>query len=99
MILYHKSNLVYASFFPQFLIFLKNNSAQTSVFIFLMYGNYYFFEKLKIVEENLRKLNCSCMVMVFYAIEIQFVELTSLQKSGGEFKLSHVIGHDVPQEL
>ena len=34
MILYHKSNLVYTVIFPQFLIFQKNNSAETSVLIF-----------------------------------------------------------------
>ena len=27
--LYHKNNLVYTSFFPQFLIFQKNNSVET----------------------------------------------------------------------
>ena len=56
---YYKSNLVYADFSPEFLIFQKNNSAQTSVIIFFMSEHYYFFEKLKIVEKSLRKLNCS----------------------------------------
>ena len=56
---YHKSNLVYAVFFPQFLIFQKNISAQTFVIISFTSGHYYFFEKLKIVEKNLCKLNCS----------------------------------------
>ena len=59
MILYHKSNLVYTVFFPQFLIFQQSNSAQTSVLIFFTSRCYYFFETLKIVEKNLRKLNCS----------------------------------------
>ena len=27
--MYHKSNLVYAGFFPQFFIFQKNNNAET----------------------------------------------------------------------
>ena len=59
MILYHKSNLVYIIIFPQFLIFQQNNSAQTSVLIFFTSRHYYFFEKLKIVEKQLCKLNCS----------------------------------------
>ena len=59
MILYHKSNLVYIVVFPQFLIFQQNNSAQTSVLIFFTFQHYYFFEKLKIVEKQLGKLNCS----------------------------------------
>ena len=65
MILYNKSNLVYTVAFPQFLIFQQflnfqqNNSAQTSVFIFFTSGHYYFFEKLKIVEKQLCRLNCS----------------------------------------
>ena len=71
MILYHKSNLVYTGFFPQFLIFQQNNSAETSRLIFFMSRHYYFVEKLKIVEKNyfvkklkivekqLCKLNCS----------------------------------------
>ena len=59
-ILYHKSNLVYTSFFLQCLIFEQNNSAQTSMFRFLISEHYYFFEKLKIVEKNLLKLNCAC---------------------------------------
>ena len=58
VILYHKSNLVY-SFFSQFLIFQQNTSAQTSVLIFFTSRHYYFFEKLKIVEKTLCKLNCS----------------------------------------
>ena len=58
MILYHKSNLVYTGFFLQFLIFQQKNSTQTSVLIFTSW-HYYFFEKLKIVEKNLIKLNCS----------------------------------------
>ena len=56
---YHKSNLVYTGFFPQFLIFQQNNSTQTSVLIFFMSRQYYFFEKLKIVEKQLCKLICS----------------------------------------
>ena len=59
VILYHKSNLVYTVVFPQFLIFQQNNSVQTSVLIFFTSGHYYFFEKLKIVEKQLCKLNCS----------------------------------------
>ena len=59
MIIYHKSNLVYTVFFPQFLIFQQNNNAQTSVLIFFTSRLYYFFEKLKIVEKNLCNLNYS----------------------------------------
>ena len=59
MILYHKSNLVYTVVFPQFLIFQQNNSVQTSVLIFFTSRKYYFFEKLKILEEQLCELNCS----------------------------------------
>ena len=59
MILYHKSNLVYTIVFPQFLIFQPNNSAQTSMLIFFTSRHYYFFEKLKIMEKQLCKLNCS----------------------------------------
>ena len=55
----HKSNLVYIVVFPQFLIFQQNNSAQTSVLIFFTFRHYYFVEKLKIVEKQLCKLNCS----------------------------------------
>ena len=62
MILYHKSNLVYTIVFTQFLIFQQNNSTQTSVLIFFTSRHYYFFEKLKIVEKQLCKLNCSNMV-------------------------------------
>ena len=58
-ILYHKSNLVYTVFFPQFWIFQQNNSALTSVLIFFTSRHYYFFEKLEIVKKNLCKLNCS----------------------------------------
>ena len=58
-VLYHKSNLVYIVVFPQFLIFQQNNSTQTSVLIFFTSRHYYFFEKLKIVEKQLCKLNCS----------------------------------------
>ena len=35
----------------------KNNSAETSVLIFLTSGHDIFFEKLKIVEKELRKRN------------------------------------------
>ena len=56
MILYHKRNLIFTGFFPQFLIFQQNNSAQSSVLIFFTSQYYYFFEKLKILEKN---LNCS----------------------------------------
>ena len=59
MILYPKSNLVYTVVFPQFLLFQQNNSAQTSMLIFFTSRHYYFFEKSKIVEKQLRKLNCS----------------------------------------
>ena len=59
MILYHKRNLVYTDVFPQFLIFQQNNSAQASVLIFFTSRHYYFVEKLKIVEKQLCKLNCS----------------------------------------
>ena len=59
VVLYHKSNLVYTIVFPQFLIFQQNNSAQASVLIFFTSRHYCFFEKLKIVEKQLCKLNCS----------------------------------------
>ena len=59
VILYHKSNLVYIVVFPQFSIFQKNNSAETSVSIFFTSRHYYLFEKLKIVEKQLHKLICS----------------------------------------
>ena len=59
MILYHKSNLVYTGFFPQFLIFQQNNNAKMSMLIFFTSRHYYFIKKLKIAEKNLRKLNCS----------------------------------------
>ena len=59
MILYYKSNLVYTVVFTQFLIFQQNNSAEMSVLIFFTARHYYFFEKLKIVEKQLCKLNCS----------------------------------------
>ena len=54
-----KSNKVYTVVLPQFLIFQQNNSAQTSVLIFFTSRHYYFFEKLKIVEQQLCKLNTS----------------------------------------
>ena len=58
--IYHKSNLVYTVVSPAHsLIFQQNNSAQTSVLIFFTSQHYYFFEKLKIVEEQLCKLNRS----------------------------------------
>ena len=59
MILYHKTKLVYTAVFPQFLIFQQNNSAKTSVLISFTSRLYYFFEKLKIVEKQPCKLNCS----------------------------------------
>ena len=59
MILYHKSNLVYTLVFSQFLIFKQNNKAQASVLISFTSRHYYFFEKLKIVEKQLCKLNCT----------------------------------------
>ena len=59
VILYHKSNLIYTIVFSKFKIFQQNNSAQTSVLIFFTSRHYYFFEKLKIVEKQLCKLNCS----------------------------------------
>ena len=55
----YKGDLVYTVVFPQFLILQQNNSAQTSVLIFFTSAHYYFFEKLKIVEKQLCKLNCS----------------------------------------
>ena len=58
MILYHKSNLIYTVVFSPFLIFQQNNSAQTSVLIFFTSRHNYFFEKLKIMEKQLCKLNC-----------------------------------------
>ena len=42
MILYHKSNLAYTGFFPQFLIFQQNNLGGTTIFFF----------KLHIVEKK-----------------------------------------------
>ena len=45
------------SFFPQFLIFQKNDSAETLRKLTLTSGHYYFVEKLKIVEKKLCKLN------------------------------------------
>ena len=59
MKLYHKSNLVYTVVFPQFLILQKNNSAQAAVLILFTSRHYYYFEKLKIVEKQPCKLNCS----------------------------------------
>ena len=59
MIIYHKRYLVYKVVLPQLLIFQQNNSAQTSVLIFFTSRHYYFVEKLKIVEEQLCKLNTS----------------------------------------
>ena len=59
MILYRKSNLVYIVVFSQFLIFQKNNSAETQTKLTLTSRHYYFVEKLKIVEKQLCKLNCS----------------------------------------
>ena len=55
MILY-KRYLVYTVVFPQFLIFQKNNNAETKRKLTLMSGHYYFVEKLKIVEEQLEQL-------------------------------------------
>ena len=59
MILYHKRNLIYTVVFQQVLIFQQDNSAQTSVLIFFTSRHSYFVEKLKIVEKQLCKLNCS----------------------------------------
>ena len=59
MILYHKRYLVYTFVFPQFLTFQKNNNAETERKLTLISGHYYFVEKLKIVEEQLCKLNTS----------------------------------------
>ena len=59
MILYYRSNLVHAVVFPQFLSFEQNNSAETLMLIFFKSRHYSFFEKLKIVEKQLCKLNCS----------------------------------------
>ena len=41
------------------LIFQQNNSAQTSMLTVFTSRYYSFFEKLKIVEKNMCKLNCS----------------------------------------
>ena len=49
----------FLTFFPQFLIFQQNNSAQTSVLIFFTSRHYNFFEKLKIVEKQQCKQNFS----------------------------------------
>ena len=55
-----ESNLVYTVVFPQFLIFQKNNiAARRKKKLTLTSGHYYFIEKLKIVEKQLCKLNCS----------------------------------------
>ena len=40
-------------------MFQQNNSAHTLVLIFFTSRHYYFFEKLKIVEKQLCKLNTS----------------------------------------
>ena len=45
--------------FPQFFSFEQNNSVETSMLIFFTSRHYSFFEKLKIVEKQLCKLNCS----------------------------------------
>ena len=45
--------------FAQFLIFQKNNSTETQRKLTLTSGQYYFVKKLKIVEKQLCKLNCS----------------------------------------
>ena len=54
-------------FFTTF-FFQKNNRAQTSVSIFFTFEHYYFFEKLKIMNKNSRKLNCF-YVKVSYALK------------------------------
>ena len=59
MILYHKSNLVYTVVFTQFLIFQKNNNAETLRKLTLTSGHYYFVEIFKNVEKQLCQLNCS----------------------------------------
>ena len=69
MILYHKSNLVYIVIFPQFLIFQQNNSAQALVLIFFTSRHDHFFEKLKIVEKELCKLNCSYGKVVSHTLK------------------------------
>ena len=66
VILYHKKNLVYTVDFLQFLIFQQDNSAQTQVLIFFSSRHYYFVEKLKIVEKQLCKLNCSYGKVIFF---------------------------------
>ena len=80
MILYHKSNLVYTIVFPQFLIFQKNNSVQTLVLIFFTFRHYYFFEKLKLVEKQLCKLNCSYGKVSHTLKLITFKKLKNFQK-------------------
>ena len=89
MILYHKSNLVYTVVFPQFLIFQQNNSAQTSVLILFTSRYHYFVEKLKIVEKQLYKVNCSYgkvshtlktelfLISINYRIDIKSLEIVS----------------------
>ena len=74
MIVYHKSNLVYPVVFLQFLIFQKNNSAEPQRKLTLTSGIYYFVEKLKIVEKQLGKLNCS-YGKVSHALNLEFYVL------------------------
>ena len=65
------------SFYPfylQFLILQKNNSALSSVLIFFTSRDYYFFEKLKIVEKNLRKLNCSYGKVYHIPLRVYFMK-------------------------
>ena len=79
MILYHKSNLVYTIVFPQFLIFQQNNSAETERKLTLTSGHYYFVEKLKIVEKQLCKLNCS-YGKVSHALKLKLSLFTKIAK-------------------
>ena len=64
------SNLVYTVVFPQFLIFQKNNSAKRK--LTLTSEHYYFVEKLKIVEKQLCKLNCSYGKVSYALIKLQY---------------------------
>ena len=89
MILYHKSNLVYIVVFPQFLIFQQNNSALTSVLIFFTSRHYYFFEKFKIVEKQLCKLNCS-YGKVSHTLKLRKNRIHKLKKTTKEGRNSYI---------
>ena len=83
VILYHQNNLVYTVVFLQILIFQQNNSAQTSVL---------FFEKLKIVEKQLCKLNCS-YGKISHTLIIRIHELHNSDK------LSEIMNYQIPIEV